>query len=237
MTKTGAKAAGALVLALAVGGAAHAATSSGGAARAANVSPSAPITGTNLVSDGDFNSPYGGTSFTTYSAGQSFGPWTVTSGSVDLIGGYWQNTPVGDGSVDVDGNAPGAFDQSINTGTGKYTLTFDLSGNPDGPPLTKGLQVSVGGVTKTFTYTTGTNTHANMMYTPESFTFSAKGPTTLTFTSLDQPGSPYGPVVADVSITAGAVPEPASWALMLLGLGAMGAAIRSYRRTTELARA
>ena len=213
MTKTGAPAAGALVLAMAVGGAAHAA---------------------NLVADSNFNTPFGGPTFTTESAGTSFGPWTVTSGSVDLIGDYWQAPTTGGGSVDVDGNSPGSFDQSINTGAGKYTLTFDLSGNPDGPPATKTLQVSVGGVTKTFSYQIGSNTHSNMMYVPESLTFTTTGPTLLTFASLDPSSSPYGPVVGDVSITAGAVPEPASWALMLLGIGAMGGAIRSERSRTRI---
>lgn len=212
MTKTGAYATGVLAAALAVGGAAHAA---------------------NLVADGDFSSPFGGSTFTTYSAGSSFGPWNVTSGSIDLIGNYWQSPTTGGGSVDVDGNAPGAFDQSIATGAGEYTLTFDLSGNPDGNPTTKALQVSVGGVTKLFTYTIGANSHSNMMYTTESLTFKATGPTTLTFTSMDN-NSPYGPVVADVAITA--VPEPASWALMLLGVGAMGASLRARRlRATSLA--
>ena len=107
MTKTGAKAAGALVLALAVGGAAHAA---------------------NLVTDGDFSSPSGGPTFTTYAAGSSFDGWSVTSGSVDLIGGYWQAPTPGGGSVDLDGNAPGAISQSIATGTGEYTLWLPFDG-------------------------------------------------------------------------------------------------------------
>ncbi|HEY2052117.1 MAG TPA: PEPxxWA-CTERM sorting domain-containing protein [Caulobacteraceae bacterium] len=206
MTKTGACATGALVLALAVGSA-HAAT--------------------NLVADGDFTSPSGGGAFHPYFAGSSFGPWNVVSGSVDLVGGYWQAPTPGAGSVDVNGNADGSFDQSIATGAGTYTLTFDLSGNPVGRPMTKSLEVSVGSVTKTFTYTIGANSRTNMMYTPESLTFTTTGPTTLTFTSLDQQRSPFGPVVGDVSITA--VPEPASWALMLLGVGAMGGALRSRR--------
>jgi choice-of-anchor C domain-containing protein len=214
MTKTGAFATGAIVLALAVGGAAHAA---------------------NLVSDAEFNSPSGGATFTTYSAGSSFGAWNVTSGSVDLIGGYWQAPEPGGGSVDLDGNAPGAISQTIATGTGEYTLSFDLSGNPDGPPQVKSLAVLVGNVVKTFTYTIGGNTHANMMYTPETFTFDASGPTTLTFASLDSAGSPFGAVVGDVNIAA--IPEPASWALMLLGLGAMGGALRSSRSRTSLIRA
>lgn len=197
-------AAAGLAATLALGGAAHA---------------------SNLVADGTFDLPSGGGSFTTYFAGQSFGPWTVTSGSVDLIGGYWQ-APAGGGSVDVDGDAPGAFSQTLATGTGAYTLTFDLSGNPDGPPVTKTLQVTVGSASQTFTYDIGANSHGDMMYAPETLTFDASGPTTLTFTSLDV-GTPYGPVVGNVVVAS--VPEPASWALMLLGVGAMGATLRARR--------
>jgi choice-of-anchor C domain-containing protein len=197
-------------LALALGGGAHAAT--------------------NLVTDGDFNSPSGGNAFHPFSAGSSFGPWTVSSGSVDLVGGFWQEPTPGAGSVNVNGHSDGSFGQSIATGPGTYTLTFDLSGDPQGRPGTKSLEVSVGDITKTFTFTTGANSRANMMYVPESLTFKATGPTTLTFTSLDQPSSPFGPVVADVAIDA--VPEPAAWALMMLGLGAMGGALRSRRSRT-----
>lgn len=203
-------AASALALAFALGGAAHA---------------------SNLVADGTFDSPSGGGSFATYFATQSFGPWTVTSGSVDLIGGYWQ-APAGGGSVDVDGDSPGAFSQPLATGVGAYTLTFDLSGNPDGGPATKTLEVSVGGATQTFTYTIGANSHGQMDYVPETLTFDASGPTTLTFTSLDV-GSPYGPVVGNVSVTG--VPEPAAWALMLLGVGAMGASLRARRSRASVA--
>ncbi|HSZ52069.1 MAG TPA: PEPxxWA-CTERM sorting domain-containing protein [Caulobacteraceae bacterium] len=207
MSKTGALATGAIVLALAAGGAAHAAT--------------------DLVSDPEFNSPYGGSVFTTYYAGQSFGAWTVLSGSIDLIGGYWQELGSGEGSVDVNGRSDGTFGQSIATGTGTYRLTFDLSGNPVGSPATKTLQVSVGNVSKTFTYTIGKDSLTNMMYVPESLTFKATGPTFLTFQSLDNASTFYGPVVANIDISA--VPEPVSWALMLLGLGAMGGALRSQR--------
>jgi choice-of-anchor C domain-containing protein len=212
MMKTFARASGVIALALAMGGAAHAA---------------------NLVDDGTFDSPFGGPTFTTFGAGTSFGPWSVTSGSVDLIGGYWQAPAGTTGSVDLDGNSPGGISQSISTGTGTYMLSFDLSGNPDEGPTTKTLEVSVGGVTQTYTYMIGANSHADMMYTPETLTFTASGPTTLTFTSLDV-NSPSGPVIGDVAISA--VPEPASWALMVLGLGAMGGALRSSRaRMTGLA--
>jgi choice-of-anchor C domain-containing protein len=186
------------------------------------------------VSDPEFNSPFGGATFTDESDGSSFGGWNVTSGTVDLIGNDWQAPEAGGGSVDLDGLSPGEISQTIATGTGKYTLSFDLSGNPDGAPTVKTLAVLVGNVVKTFTYTIGGNTHANMMYTPETLTFNASGPTTLTFASLDQAGSDFGPVIGDVNVSA--VPEPASWALMLLGLGAMGGALRSSRLRTNLIR-
>ncbi|WP_372914980.1 PEPxxWA-CTERM sorting domain-containing protein [Sandarakinorhabdus sp.] len=37
------------------------------------------------------------------------------------------------------------------------------------------------------------------------------------------------------AVVAGAVPEPTSWALMILGFGAVGTTLRSRRRTSELA--
>src|ERR1700753_10074 len=86
----------------------------------------------NLVVDGNFNMPSGNPSFTTYSASSSFGPWTVTQGSVDLIGDYWQSPsgPAG-GSVDLDGNfQAGGISQTFNVSTpGLYNLTFALAGN------------------------------------------------------------------------------------------------------------
>jgi hypothetical protein len=42
--------------------------------------------------------------------------------------------------------------------------------------------------------------------------------------------TPNGNLTSIGSITAGTVPEPASWALMILGIGGMGARLRSNRR-------
>jgi choice-of-anchor C domain-containing protein len=185
---------------------------------------------TNLVVDGDFNSPWGGV-YTTYYAGSSFGPWNVTSGSVDLIGSYWQSPTAGGGSVDMDGNSPGAIDQTLNLTAGTYVLTFDLSGNPDGAPVTKTLDVSVGSASEVFTYTLGPDNHENnMLYTPESLIFTATGPTTLTFASGDV-DSPYGAAIGGVSVTA--VPEPAAWSLMIAGLGFIGAGLRVGRKSAR----
>jgi choice-of-anchor C domain-containing protein len=192
----------------------------------------------NLISDGDFNSPSGGGSFVTYGGGSLIGPWTVTGASVDLIGGYWQAPTTGGGSVDLDGNAPGGLTQNIKTVAGQtYDLSFYLSGNPDGYPNTKTLNVSAGTASPTLTYTIGANTHSNMLYVPESIVFIATAASTqIAFTSGDV-GSPYGPVIGGVSVIAvspaggitSAVPEPMTVAILGFGLAGIGL-LRQRRR-------
>ncbi len=208
---------------------------------AAAAGSTAAFATTNLVTDGNFNTPgYSGT-FTTYSSGSTFdgGAWTVTgtgSGSyggagVDLIGTYWQAPNNVGGSVDLDGNAPGGVSQTLNLSAGTYQLTFYLSGNPDGGDPTKTVVVSVGSVTdETFQYTTGDNSYGSMDYVMETvdFTVTTAGPVTLSFASQDNINSPWGPVIGDVAVTA--VPEPSTWAMMALGFAGLGLAGWRRRR-------
>ena len=164
--------------------------------------------------DGDFSSPSGGGSFATYASGTSMGPWTVTQGSIDLIGGYWQAPTAVGGSVDLDGYfSAGAISQSFALGAGSYTLSFYLSGNPDGGSSLKSVQVSIGDALQTFTSDTSLmgNSHGDMRYVLQTLNFTTPGATTLSFTSLDDGSSAFGPVVGGVSLAA--VPEPATWAL------------------------
>ncbi len=190
------------VAALALAGAAHAA-------------------GPNLVADGTFAGSAG--SFTTVGNTGSIGAWTVGGNSVDWIGSYW-TPPVGQ-SVDLDGNDPGAISQTL-TGLvgGEYTVTFDLSGNPDGGFSTKTVDVSLGGgPAQQVTFTTSSS---GMTWDTETLTFNvAAGDQTLSFVSADK-NTPYGAAIADVSVTA--VPEPASLGLLLAGIGMIG--VMSSRR-------
>lgn len=185
------------------------------------------------VQNGEFNNPWGGGSFTTYNAGGNFGGWNVDSGSVDLIGGYWQSATVGGGSVDMDGNRPGAISQTLTTGAGSYVLNFSLSGNPDAGTGIKGLRVSVGNVVQDFFYTiTNANSRPNMNYLAQSLAFTATGPTTLTFASLTQGNSFFGAVVSGVSVSA--VPLPAALPMFVMSLlGMFG--FKKTRRQTQLA--
>ncbi len=88
----------------------------------------------NLVSNGNFSSSCG-SNFCTYSSGDStsISGWTVGGNSVDLVNTYWQSPPGGGSSVDLDGLGAGSISTSFGTTNGsEYTLSFELSGNPDG---------------------------------------------------------------------------------------------------------
>ena len=194
-----------------------------------------PAEAANLIQDGNFNNPVAGNPFDTITSGNSFGAgnvWHVDSGSVDVIGDYWQTTPGGGHSVDLDGLAPGSISQGFTAGAGKYNLSFYLSGNPDGLPSTKEVQVSVGGTTQDFFYTlSGDKTNMNFALEHLSFT-SAGGANTLSFASQDI-ASPFGPVIGGVNISA--VPEPSSWMLLILGFGLTGATLRLSRKPRAIA--
>lgn len=192
-----------------------------------------------LLLNGSFASTCGSGSFCTYSAGNSTdipnwlvingGNPTDSNGSVDLITGYWQQPPGGGNSVDLDGNAYAGLSQTFATEVGRsYTVTFYLSGNPDGAPATKDLGVDFGGVPLTFSYTV-TGNRNDMDWLAETFTFIATSvSTTLSFTSLDSPSTSagfFGPVIGNVDVEA--TPEPTGIAMIgvammaLFGLGAI----------------
>ncbi len=51
--------------------------------------------GSNVAADGQFLNGSVTNPFSTYSSGQTFGSWTVTNGSVDLLGSYGYTSPTG----------------------------------------------------------------------------------------------------------------------------------------------
>jgi hypothetical protein len=155
----------------------------------------------------------------------------VSGDSVDLIGNYWQAPPSGGGSVDLNGNQPGAISQTFNA-NGTYKLSFFLSVNPDGTSATNTVDVSVGNKTnvqKTYTLA-GTNTKSNMNYILETLFFTASGSTTLTFASADLPSpfptGAFGPVIGGVDVSA----TPLPGAILLFGSILAGGSLLLRRR-------
>jgi choice-of-anchor C domain-containing protein len=188
---------------LASAGAAHAVS-----AGAPQVRPRA-VTIPADFADGSFEAPRvpaGG--FTTYNAGQSIGPWLVTKGSVDLVGGGFWGAAEGDQSVDLNGITAGGVAQTFATNPGtKYRVTYSVAANTAGGPTVKTGRVLVNGLdAQAFSFDSTGKSNRDMGYSAETFEFTATLPqTTLTFdsTTVTAAGGPsaYGPVLDAVTVT------------------------------------
>lgn len=185
-----------------------------------------------VIMNGSFEDVVVVGAFDTYNAGNtSLTGWSIDSGSIDHIGSYWQSSD-GVQNVDMSGNSPAVISQTIIglVVSQVYKIFFDLSGNPDGPPVLKSLDVSVGGPATTYTYDVfvNGNTLANMNWVTNFFTFVATSTSqTLSFASVNDNFGYYGAALDNVSIAA--VPLPAGAPLLLGGLVAL-AALRRRRR-------
>ena len=171
-------------------------------------------------------------SFITVPGGNSttINGWVVTGNSVDYIGSYWA-AQAGSQSIDLNGNGQGGIQQTFDTVVGQlYNVSFWLAGNTAGQPTVKSVQVGATGADSSiFTFdTTGLSLPNNMGWKNYNYQFTAgPGPsTTLSFASLN-PGS-FGAALDNVAVSA--IPEPGTWAMMLLGIGLIGGAMR--RRAT-----
>jgi choice-of-anchor C domain-containing protein len=175
--------------------------------------------------NGSFESGTNPGVFTPLTAGSTaITGWTVGGDSVDYIGSYW-NAQSGSRSVDLSGNAPGSIFQTFDTVLGQvYNVTFFLGANGDGPPPTKSVSVTATG-NAAGNYSVGSTPFPPNVtaWSPFNYVFTATGTsTTLTFASTGT--TAYGAALDNVNVTA--VPEPAAWALMILGFGAIGGVMR-----------
>ena len=121
----------------------HISENSTGGTSVGFVVPSDPDAPQDIVSDGLFleaADPFG---FAAYSSGQSFGNWTVTSGQVDLVGTYFEGSPLGGRTIDLNGNVAGAIAKDLTTVAGRhYQVVFNVSGNWVGGEAIKDFRVS-----------------------------------------------------------------------------------------------
>jgi PEP-CTERM motif len=152
--------------------------------------------------------------------------------STDLIGTGFYNFYPGNGNyVDLDGttgygNAPyaGVVQSKASFGPGEYTLSFDLGGNARGAPAQTTV-VDVGG--RQVASITLDSNDPFKLYT-FNFKTTAAGP--LTFYELG-PSDQQGNVLDNVTLAS--VPEPSTWAMLILGVAMIGFAAR--RRTGAMA--
>jgi choice-of-anchor C domain-containing protein len=187
-----------------------------------------PLTAANatIVINGSFEQgPASVGNFRTYSTGSTaITGWTVTSGSVDLIGRYW-NSSDGARSLDMSGNAPGTIAQTLSTVAGqRYRLSFDVSSNPDQASL-KTMRVFFGSATPFDVTSPPVSRPLNWVTHSRLFTATSTS-TQLRFQSTF--GGPWGVALDNVAVTS-VVPEPATWTMLIAGFAFVGAALRGRR--------
>jgi hypothetical protein len=175
-----------------------------------------------IFSDG-FEGPsvpggYGGTD----DAGAVFGDKTGIQG-----GGFGYSAPEGTQTAHI--QFAGQFTEMVSALVSgqSYTLSFQFAARPGYVP--DGLQVSYGATTL-FNQLPGSTAFA-----PETVSFVADGSNVFTFAGTDTISSDPNVGVDAISIsdaaTVAAVPEPSTWAMMILGFAGVG--FTAYRRKSR----
>lgn len=154
------------------------------------------------------------------------GGWTVSGyhAAVDTIGPGWYDVFPGNGHyIDLDGSwdAPGLFSKTLTATAGMtYTATFQLAGNHRGYAADT-VAVNFGSASGSYTLSSGDAFGTYSL----SFLATSSGPFSLSFKNSG--GDYVGALLDNVSVAA--VPEPATYGMLLAGLGLVGAVARRRR--------
>jgi hypothetical protein len=154
---------------------------------------------------------------------------TSPPGSVDLIGtgGIFDFLPGHGAYVDLDGSSGSGNDPAgqitsiLSFAAGTYTIAFDLAGNQRGAASQETV-VSLGGFSQAITLASG------LGFATHTYTFTTATGGNLKFTETG-PSDQQGNLLDNIVLTA--VPEPSTWAMMILGF--FGVGFMAYRRKSS----
>jgi len=185
-----------------------------------------------IVQNGSFESGLSGWDFSGPGTGTTpgIGVTVITTGGVNSTG-YGDNVPTYDGTSAaffVDDNAKQSISQAFELNPGTYTLSFALFATQSG-------------ANNPFSFSLGSSYSASLdntevpvgVWTPYSYTFNvaANGEYNLSF-MFDSGATPAKDVLLD-AVNIAAVPEPSTWAMMILGFAGVG--FMAYRRRNQSA--
>jgi hypothetical protein len=189
----------------------------------------APAQGASLIVNGGFENPFGvtlgggqfyniGATVADFPIPANFG-WSIPTGNIDLIRTDNYGAPFANSGlyrIDLNGYTGGAISQSFNTVAGQiYSLKFDFTSNGSGGRA----NVLLGALSANINGNPAAVTSFSRNFTGTG------GLETLTISSLN--GGTGGVVLDNISVSA--VPEAATWAMLIAGFGMAGAAMRRRR--------
>jgi hypothetical protein len=161
--------------------------------------------------------------------------WTITNGSVDIIGsgGSYDFLPGNGSYVDLDGGSAhsGKLSHTLSLLAGHtYTLSFDLAGSQRG--TTEIVDVKFGTTMEHSTLSSNDGfSHHTMNFTPlisGSYSFDYQNNEFGAFIGNGD-GNFIGALLDNVAVTS--VPEPESYAMFMAGLGVMGFIARRRKKS------
>jgi hypothetical protein len=188
----------------------------------------------NLITNGGFEDPVLASGVFYQNMTSSFPGWTVTTNNVDIVNPIvgW-GAPAAEGQQVLDlvgyGSTGGIASTSFATTPGAtYSFAFAYANNPGFSPASASYSVSdsnnqslLGG-----TVIHGTSGNGNLNWNYITGTFTADTATSyLQFTEILGGGN-AGILLDDVKVAP--VPEPSTWAMLLLGFAGVG--LMAYRR-------
>jgi choice-of-anchor C domain-containing protein len=155
------------------------------------------------IQNGSFETPSAGSTYTVFFAGNTLPGWTVESGTVEVVGTYWQ-AAAGSQSLDLNGiwEDIGTIYQDVATVPGEsYRIRFALAGNPEGGPTNKTLNVFwQGELLSELVFDITGHSVTNMGWQYQEYTVVATGTVArLRFQSTCS--SFLGPTLDDISVT------------------------------------
>ena len=161
-----------------------------------------------------------------YSINSGVNNWTFAGGTLLAAETTATGTPTGNGALLLNENG-GIATNIVGLVVGQqYSISLLLWGD-NRPGSSYVFNVSIGDDAWSTPGTDGA-AGSNPAGSLQTYTFTA-GSTSETLTLFQSSGSQASPIVDDISITA--VPEPSTWAMMILGFAGIG--FMAYRRKSK----